>query len=91
MQTHFQILMNINLASHYPYGILPSFAFSADRVLPVFKKHLGMQEHSMLFQFSRLCTKNPEVTLAVVGAAVVTAAYRAGYFYLDEIRPRALL
>lgn len=72
--------------SHYPYGILASFAFSAERVLPVFKKHLGIQEHGMLFQFRRLCTKNPEITLAFISGLMLTAAYRAGYLNVPRIK-----
>lgn len=64
-----------HLPWYYTEGTRASFIYTGEHVMPIFKKHLGIEETpSMLTQFSDVCIKNAVPLAALVAATTVAVA-----------------
>ncbi len=72
---------------YYCAGIRGSFIYTGEHVLPIFKKHLGVEQApSMLTQFSDVCTRN-ERPLAALATTAIAAATVAAVKYSRGLPP----
>lgn len=74
------------LPFYYNKGIRASFAYTGEHVLPVFKKHLGIEtKPSMLFQFGRMCAEYPFAFTGLCAGAIATGIYLKSGGKLSEL------
>lgn len=75
-----------SLPFYYSKGMRASFAYTGEHVLPVFKKHLGIEtKPSMLFQFGRMCAEHPATFVGLCAGAMVTGVYLKSGGKLSEL------
>ena len=66
-----------HLPWYYSEVIRASFVYTGEHVMPIFKKHLGIEQTpSILTQFSSVCSKNMGTLAVLATTAIVVAAVK---------------